>query len=407
MRTPFRHLSVTFAADETAAPPPDQPRPGEPATIDVARQQQARRYARQRQILSLVGLAISTLFVVVLLVGGLGFGLRDALAGVPSWQPVRGWDVWRVAVYFLIIGAAGSLLTLPTSFYSGFVLSRRYGMSTQSFGSWLLDRVKGLAVSLPIELAAVEFVFWLLAAAPSLWWLGTARAMRLFPALAANLAPILLLPLFFKLTPLPEGETRSRALELARIAGTRVRGIYSMNMSAKSTAANAFVIGLGNTRRVVLCDTLLDHYTPDEVEVVVAHELGHQAHGDIPKLILVETVTTLAGLFLVNLVLHAVIGHVSAYHGLADPATMPLIAAALGVFALVTMPITNGYSRHVEHQADVYALKVTGKRDAFISAMTRLANQNLAELQPARLVEVFLYNHPSTGSRIAFAREWS
>ncbi|MGH2486294.1 MAG: M48 family metalloprotease, partial [Ktedonobacterales bacterium] len=102
-----------------------------------------------------------------------------------------------------------------------------------------------------------------------------------------------------------------------------------------------------------------------------------------------------------------VVGHVSAYHGLADPATMPLIAAALGVFALVMLPITNGYSRHVEHQADVYALAVTGKRDAFISAMTRLANQNLAELQPARFVEFFLYDHPAMGRRITFAREYA
>jgi STE24 endopeptidase len=335
---------------------------------------------------------------------GLGFALRDGLAGIPSWQPVTGWNVWRIAVYFLIVAAAGALISWPTGFYGGYVLSHRYGLSTQSLRAWLLDQLKGLAISLPIELLAVEFVYFLLAAAPSAWWLWTALALLLFTAVAANLAPVLLLPLFFKLTPLPEGDIRERALALARIAGTRVRGIYSMNMSAKTTAANAFVIGLGNTRRVVLCDTLLDHYTPDEIEVVVAHELGHQAHRDIPKLIGVQVAVTLAGLFVVNLVLHGVVGHVSAYHGLADSATLPLIAAALGVFGLMTLPITNGYSRHVEHQADVYALAVTGKREAFISAMTRLANQNLAELQPAPLVEFFLYDHPATGRRITFAR---
>lgn len=404
-----RLTALPFAANEPLpAPQRDEPAPElEPATLDVKRQVQARLYARQRQLVSGVGLALTIIFVAVLLFGGVGFALRDALAGIPSWQPARGWDVWRVAVYFLIVAAAGSIINLPSGFYGGYVLARRNGMSNQRLGSWLWDRLKGLAVSLPIELATVEFVYWLLATTPDAWWLWTGIAMLAFTALAANLAPVLLLPLFFKLTPLPDGETRRRALALARQAGTRVRGIYSMNMSAKTTAANAFVIGLGNTRRVVLCDTLLDHYTSDEIEVVVAHELGHQAHRDIPKLILVETVTTLAGLFLVNLVLHAVIGHVSAYRGLADPATMPLIAAALGVFALVTMPITNGYGRHVEHQADVYALTVTGKRDAFISAMTRLANQNLAELQPSRLKEFFLYDHPSLGRRIAFAKAWS
>lgn len=411
MSIPFPFLRLTmlpFAASETPGTPSPDVAPAliAPATIDPARQRQARPYSRQRQLLSGIGLLLTTVLIAILLFGGLCFALRDALAGIPSWQPIPGWDVWRVAVYLLVITTASSLLSLPTGFYGGFVLARRNGMSTQTLGPWLWDQAKGMLISLPIELAAVEFVYWLLAAAPDSWWLWTGIAMLLFTALAANLAPVLLLPLFFTLTPLPDGETRNRALALARIAGTRVRGIYSMNMSAKSTAANAFVIGLGNTRRVVLCDTLLEHYTPDEIEVVVAHELGHQAHRDIPKLIVVETVTTLVGLFLVNLVLHAVIAHVSAYHGLADPATMPLIAAALGVFALVTMPITNGYSRHVEHQADVYSLRVTGKRDAFISAMTRLANQNLAELQPARLVEIVLYNHPSVGRRIAFAQEW-
>lgn len=391
--------ALAFAADETISAPETAP-----AILDTARQEQARRYARQRQALSLAGMALSAVLIAVLLFTGLGFALRDALAGVPSWQPVTGWDVWRLAVYFLIVASVGALISWPAGFYGGYVLSHRYGLSTQTLRAWLLDQVKGTAISLPIELLAVEFVYFLLAAQPSAWWLWTALAMLLFTAVAANLAPVLLLPLFFKLTPLPEGDIRERALALARIAGTRVRGIYSMNMSAKTTAANAFVIGLGNTRRVVLCDTLLDHYTPDEIEVVVAHELGHQAHRDIPKLIGVQVATTLAGLFVVNLVLHGVLGHVSAYHGLADPATMPLIAAALSVFALVILPITNGYSRHVEHQADVYALNVTGKREAFISAMTRLANQNLAQLQPARIVEFVLYDHPSTGRRIAFAR---
>ena len=392
---------LSFAADEMSTPPRIAP-----AVLDTARQEQARRYARQRQALSLTGLTLSTLLIAILLFTGLGFALRDALAGIPSWRPVAGWDVWRLAVYFLIVAGAGALITWPTGFYGGYVLSRRYGLSTLSLRAWLLDQVKGLAISLPIELLAVEFVYFLLAAAPSTWWLWTALALLLFTAVAANLAPVLLLPLFFKLTPLPEGDIRERALALARIAGTRVRGIYTMNMSAKTTAANAFVIGLGNTRRVVLCDTLLDHYTADEIEVVVAHELGHQAHHDIPKLIAVQAAATLAGLFVVNLVLHGVVSHVSAYHGLADPATLPLIAAALGVFALVTLPITNGYSRHVEHQADVYALNVTSKREAFISAMTRLANQNLAELRPAPLVEFFLYDHPATGRRIAFAQGW-
>lgn len=378
-----------------------------PATLDPDLQAKARRYARQRHILALVSLALDAALIAILLFSGLSFALRDALAGAPGREPVAGWLPARVGLYFLILFVGAFLLGLPLSYYSGFVLSHRYGLSTQSRRAWALDLLKGLAISLPFELVAVEFVYWLLAATPDLWWLWTGGALLFVTVILANLAPILFLPLFYKLTPLPDGAVRSNALALAARARTRVRGIYSMNMSTKTTAANAMVMGLGNTRRIVLGDTLLDRYTPDEIEVVLAHELGHQVHGDIPRLIAVQTAATLGGLFVVNLLLHAVVARFTSYHGLADPATMPLVGAALAAFALVTLPLTNGYSRRVERQADVYALETTRKPDAFISAMTRLANQNLAELEPAWFVEFLLYNHPSTARRLALGRRYA
>ncbi|MGE5334374.1 MAG: M48 family metallopeptidase [Nitrososphaerota archaeon] len=377
------------------------------ATLDSDRQQKARRYARQRQALMIINLGISAVVIAVLLFSGLSFWLRDALAFAAGWQPIAGWEPWRTGLYFVVLGAVVAIIDAPLSWYGGYVLPHRYGMSTQKVGAWLLDGVKSLAISLPIEILAVEFVYLLLAVAPNTWWLWTGLAVLLFTVVLANLAPILLLPLFYKLTPLPDGDVRQRALALAEQANTRVRGIYSMNMSAKTTAANAAVMGLGNTRRIVIGDTLLQNYTPDEIEVVVAHELGHQVHRDIPKLIAVQSVTTLGGLYLVNLALHAVVGAFPAYHGLSDPATMPLVAAVLGIFGLVILPLTNGFSRIVESQADGYALESTGKVNAFISAMTRLANQNLSELNPNPLVEFFLYNHPSIGNRLAFARKYA
>jgi len=377
------------------------------ATLDPDRQAKARRYARQRHTLALVSLALDAALIAILLFSGLSFALRDALAGAPAWEPVAGWLPARVGLYFLILFAGAFVLGLPLSYYSGHVLPHRYGLSTQSRRAWALDLLKGLAISLPFELVAVAFVYWLLAATPDLWWLWTGAAMLFVTVILANLAPILFLPLFYKLTPLPDGEVRRMALALAERAGTRVRGIYSMNMSTKTTAANAMVMGLGNTRRIILGDTLLDRYTPDEIEVVLAHELGHQVHGDIPRLIAVQTVTTLGGLFVVNLLLHAVVARFTAYHGLSDPATLPLVGAALVAFALVTLPLSNGYSRRVERQADVYALETTRKPDAFISAMTRLANQNLAELEPAWFVELLLYNHPSTARRLALGRRYA
>ncbi len=342
-----------FATDEVVAATPDLA--GEPptppaATLDVARQAQARRYARQQQRLSLINLGLSALLVGVLLFSGLSFWLRDTLAVVPAWEPFADWQPLRVGAYFLVLFVAAFIIGLPLSYYSGYTLPRRNGVSTQSLRGWLADEAKGLALGLVFEIVAVVGVYALLAASPRWWWLWAGGALLCVTALLANLAPVLLMPLFYKLTPLPDGDVRRRALALAERAHTRVRGIYAMNMSARTTAANAMVTGLGATRRIVIGDTLLDHYTPDEIEVVVAHELGHQVHRDIPRLIVMQTVVMLGGLYLVSLTLAATLRAFPQYHGLADPATMPLIAATLGVFGLVTLPLTNGFSRWVEHR---------------------------------------------------------
>lgn len=379
----------------------------QPAQIDTTRQALAARYARQQHVLALVNLGVSAAVIVVLLLSGLSVALRDALAATATWTPLAGWHPLLIATYFLVLFGATSLLGAPLSYYGGFVLPHRYGLATQHIVGWLIDQAKGLALSLVFEVAAVELVYALLALLPDTWWLWIGLAALLFTVVLANLAPVLFLPIFYKLTPLPDGVVRERALQLAAQAHTRVRGIYSMNLSAKTTAANAMVIGLGNTRRIVLGDTLLDRYTADEIEVVVAHELGHQVHRDIPKLIAFQVAMTLVGLYLVNLVLHSVVASVHSYTALADAATMPLVGATLGVFALAVLPLTNGFSRFVERQADAYALQVTRKPDAFISAMTRLANQNLSELAPAPIIEFLLYNHPSIGRRVAFARRYA
>ncbi len=212
-----------------------------PATLDPERQRQARRYARQKQALMLVNLAISAILIAVVLFTGLSFGLRDTLTsaiGSPArWAPVAAWKPALVAAYFGVLFLAVFVLDLPLSYYSGFVLPRRYGISTQKLGGWVLDLVKGLVLSLVFELVAIEVVYLLLAVSPDAWWLWTALAVLFVTVLLSNLAPVLLLPLFYKLTPLPEGELRTRLLALADRAGTKVRGAYEMRMSAKRPPA--------------------------------------------------------------------------------------------------------------------------------------------------------------------------
>ncbi len=373
--------------------------------LDPDRQKKAREYAGIRRRLSYVSMGIGGVGIIIFLATDLKFWLRDALHGL-SWQPISGWYPWQVLVYFLILMVGYEVLTAPIGYYSGFVLPHRYGISTMTLGSWLGDLFKGLVLGLVFEGLVIELVYGLLAAQPQIWWLEVAVVLLFFSVMMANLAPVLLFPIFYKFHPMPEGELTQRLLALAERAKTRVRGVFTMQMSNKTTAANAALMGLGNTRRIVVGDTMLDRYTPDEIEVVLAHELGHHVHHDIWKLILSQSVVTLGGLYLVNVVLHWAVT-VQHYQGLADAATLPLLIALTATFGLIVMPINNGYSRFVEYQADEYALQSTHKIQPFKSAMTRLANQNLSEVEPSPIVEFLFHDHPSIGKRLKHADEFA
>ncbi len=377
-----------------------------PAEISLERQQHAREYARLRHRLLLVDLALAAVFLLILLGTGFSTGLRDALAGTGTWQPIAHWSPLQIGLYFCILLLIYQALDVPLSYYSGFILPHRYQLSHQSLASWLADQAKGLALGLAFEIAAVEVLYLLLAVQPTLWWLWAAGVVLLVSVVLANLAPILILPLFYKLTPLQDEELSRRLLALAERTKTRVRGVFTMNMSRKTSTANAALMGLGNTRRIVLGDTLLGTYPPDEIEVVLAHELGHHVHRDIWKLIATQTILILGGLYLVNLGLHWMVESAHFYPTLSDVAAMPMIGIALGLFGLVTLPAVNGISRLIEYQADEYALQATHKPDAFISAMTRLANQNLAELDPGPIIEFLLYDHPAISKRLKHAQRF-
>jgi STE24 endopeptidase len=252
----------------------------------------------------------------------------------------------------------------------------------------------------------LEAIYAVLRATPDAWWLWAGGLLLLVNVILTQLAPVLIFPLFFKFVPLGQehAELAERLMHLAERADARVRGVFTFDMSRRTKAANAMVIGLGNTRRIILGDTLLQEFTPDEIETVLAHELGHHVHKDIPLGIAVESVVTLGGLWLASLGLRwgvAVFG----FAGPADVAALPVLALVMGAYALVTMPLGNAFSRWRERRADEYALRSTGKGAAYASALTRLANQNLAEADPEPWVEFLLHSHPALGKRIAMAQK--
>jgi STE24 endopeptidase len=366
---------------------------------DPQRQAQARRYARLRRRLIPVSLGLGLAWALGLLLSGAAVELRRALADLTASRALV------VTLFSGILGAGYALLDLPLSYYSGFVLPHRFGLSTQSLGNWVLDRLKAGLVGGALGLLMLQVLYLALTAWPDTWWLPVGVVYLLFGVVLSALAPVLIAPLFFKFTPLEE-EHRAlaeRLTALAERAGTRVRGVYRFDMSRRTKAANAALMGLGRSRRVVLGDTLLDAFTPDEVETVLAHELAHHVHHDLPLGLGVQALITLVGLWLASLALEWGVGRFG-LEGVNDVAGLPWLALVLGGFGLLTAPLVNGWSRWRERMADRYAVRATGKPLAFASALVRLADQNLGEVEPPAWVEFLLYSHPPPGKRIAAAR---
>lgn len=373
-------------------------------TLDPERQKQAKTYARLRRRLWLIENAFSALYALAWLFWGWAVALRDWLT--THWSPFA--NPWLLVPAFVtIFGGVYFLLALPLNYYSGFILPHRFGQSNQTRKDWIVDQLKGLAVGAPLGLLLLELLYLALRATGDLWWLWAAGGMLIFTVLLSNLAPVLIMPLFNKFVPLGEEhkDLEARLLALAQRANTRVRGVFKFDMSRRTKSANAALTGLGNTRRIVLGDTLINEFSADEVETVLAHELGHHVNRDVPLLILSGTLITTIGLYLASLGLKWAIGYFG-FTGVADVAAFPALMLILGAYGLVTMPLENAISRWRERKADEYALQVTGKGEAFASAFTRLANQNLGEVEPEKWVVFLFYSHPPLGERIARARAW-
>jgi STE24 endopeptidase len=328
-----------------------------------------------------------------LLSSGLAYWLRDWLAAITNQRFLL------VAGYAVLLCLAYGALTAPVEYYGGFLLPHRYGLSTQTRRAWLVDEVKSAFLGLAVGLVVVEVVYELLRGLPDLWWLVSGLFLLGLSVLLTGLAPLLVVPLFYKVTPLADEELVERLTRLADRAGARVRGVFTIDLSSKSTGANAMLLGLGGSRRILLSDTLYGDYSRDEIEVILAHELGHHVRHDIWWGLGFQAVVTLVGLYAAHLVLGWGVAAMG-LAGLDDVAGMPLLALVMGAVGLATVPLGNGFSRWREGMADEYCLRVTGKPEAFVSLMVRLANQNLADVEPERWVELLLHSHPPVGKRI-------
>lgn len=377
-------------------------------TLDPEKQRQAKEYARIRRRLWLVDTSVDLLYVSL----WLGFGwtvlTRAWLTQIVDNLALGTYTDWILPPLFVFVfgGILGALMS-PLMYYSSFVLPHRYGLSNQSFKDWIKDGLKGMLIGAPIGLIVLEVIYIFLRAFPQTWWLWVAGFLLVFNVLVSNLAPVLIMPLFNKFVPLGDehADLAERLIKLAERAKTKVRGVFKFDMSKRTKAANAALTGIGNTRRIILGDTLINEFTPDEIETVLAHELGHHVNRDIPLMMFFGTSSTLVSLYVASLALDWAVGFFG-FSGPADPAAFPALSLILTLYGLVTQPLDNALSRWRERLADRYSLESTGKPDAFASAMTRLAKQNLGEVDPEKWVVFLFDSHPPLEERIRLARTW-
>jgi len=362
---------------------------------------EAQRYNRIRRWLGIADFALVLALLIGLLTTDWNGALRD-LAYRASYQTYT----LAVFLYVLMLLLIQKFLSSGLDYY-GFRLEHRFNLSNQKLRSWIWDETKGFLLGVVLATIVVELLYFIMRQTPQYWWLiAWAVFLGLF-VLMAQLAPVVLFPIFYKFEPLENEELKGRLVRLGERAGTRVRGVYKWNLSEKSKKANAALTGLGNTRRIILADTLLEKYSADEIEAVLAHELGHHVHKHILKSIAVQGGVTLLGFWAANWALHYAVERWHLSVSMSDFANLPLLVLLSTGLSFLLLPALNAFSRYNERQADRYAFQSIASVQPFISSMNKLAEQNLAERTPSTFVEWFFHSHPAISRRVAAAEAWA
>jgi|SRR5579884_80639 len=372
---------------------------------DEAEHRRAVLYSRIREWLTLVGMVWSLATTLLLLSTGLSARIRNVARDI---TPAR---LDPVIPYIAMFSLVTYLTSLPLSWVSGFFVEHRFGLSNQSLRDWLIESLKGLGLSVVITSLLGEGAYWVIKRYPRRWWAILSGLTVPVSVLFGALAPVLIMPLFNKYEPLRNRDLAERLERLAAEQGVQVSDVMQMDMSKQTRKANAMFTGIGRTKRIVLGDTMLDEFAPDEVEVVIAHELGHQVHRDIWKLVALSAPLSAISLLTAFRVLPEAIHRFGKQWGLnesegaADVAALPLLTLIAGLPITLLTPALNALIRsQVEHPADVYAIELTHSPSAFIAAMIKLGRMNLSNPKPSAIVKWMLYDHPTIAERIAYAR---
>jgi STE24 endopeptidase len=324
----------------------------------------------------------------------------------PAWRErVTGRDLLVIFFFVLIFDLALAVLYLPFNFYGGFILDHQFGLSRQALSGWAADWLKSLLIGLVMDGVLWTGFYALLRLLPRRWPIPAGAAMFLLSAVFVLLTPIIITPLFYEVRPLDDPALRARILALAERAGMHVDAVYVINASSKTVEVNAYFTGFGGAQRIVLYDTLLTDYTPDQIEVVLAHEMGHWYHRHVLIGLLGYGAAAWIGLFGLRWLLQRVWQPLG-WSGPADVAGLPYLLAVLAVVTTLALPVQNGLSRIAEGQADWFALSITHKPETFIALFEKFAVQNLSVVDAPAWEKFVFYTHPAIAERIRMAEDF-
>ncbi len=358
---------------------------------------ESKAYHRAKRRLFFAGLALDVIFLSAFFFGGFSVLLKEFSADISSHFAVLN------GLYTAIFIATLYLVHWPLRWFEGFVLEHRFNLSNQTFQQWLFDDSKQGFVNLIVALVAIEGIYLILKAFPETWWLWAGIFWLLLTLGLARLTPNVIIPLFYKYSPINNESLKNSVLKLFKESRIAIQDAYLINFSSKTKKANAFICGLGKSRRVVLSDTLVSEFSIPEIETVIAHEIGHYKHHDILKLTMIHAAVVFLGFFLADRYLTGLMVNLG-FSRIDDIAFFPIVALVFMILGVIVMPVLNGYSRRIETQADRFSLVLTKKPDDFITMIRKLGEKNLADFDPHPLIEAFFYSHPSISKRIVFAQ---
>ncbi|MCH8069529.1 MAG: M48 family metallopeptidase [Candidatus Marinimicrobia bacterium] len=353
----------------------------------------AKRYNNTKLALNLTGTFLGWGFLFVIVYMGWSYTFESWAYSVSSSTYIS------LLIFTAIIGIIEWVIFFPLSFYNGYLLEHKYELSNQTLKKYFWENIKGLMVGIVIGVPILVTFYFFLETFKENWWIPVGIFMFVLTIILGRLAPVLIFPLFYKFKIIEDEELASLIKKRCKSVGMKVEGIYQFNMSKNTKKANAAFTGIGKSKRVILGDTLIDNFISEEIDAILAHELGHFKLNHLWKMMMFGTLLTFLGLWIVSVIYSKWI----IFFGFSDItqfAVLPLLGLIMGIYGLVTGPIQNSVSRHHEREADQFSRELLGNSKQMIAALEKLAEQNLADRDPHPVVEFLFHSHPSIKHRI-------